>query len=162
MRKVAFFEKLWNADWPDVEWLKPYFIPPPGKQWSLSGGNDSGSFSIEGADGTEHFKPGQGQINIYLEMWRNPDLGILLIYKKWGRDLDITYTCRGDLTRLRQWVRSKHQTPLPIGLFIPFEKAWSAVREFIETEGSLPKSIEWIANRDLPAETFPLPHELKD
>jgi hypothetical protein len=33
-----------------------------------------------------------------------------------------------------------------------------AVKEFIETDGALPKSIEWIANRDLPPNTFPEPH----
>jgi len=50
-----------------------------------------------------------------------------------------------------------HDTPLPVGLFIPFERAWSAVKEFMETEGALPKSIEWVANRDLPPNTFPDP-----
>jgi len=61
------------------------------------------------------------------------------------------------LTRLREWVRSTHDTPLPAGLFVPFETAWKAVKEFIETDGELPKSIEWIANRDLPPNTFPDP-----
>jgi hypothetical protein len=58
---------------------------------------------------------------------------------------------------LREWVRSLHSTPLPVGLFIPFDKAYSAVKEFIETDGALPKSIEWIANKDLPQGTFPDP-----
>jgi hypothetical protein len=31
----------------------------------------------------------------------------------------------------------------------------------METNGALPKSIEWIANRDLPPNTFPAPHEVK-
>jgi hypothetical protein len=42
-------------------------------------------------------------------------------------------------------------------LFIPFRTAWPAVREFIETDGELPTSIEWIASSDLPPETFPDP-----
>jgi hypothetical protein len=54
-------------------------------------------------------------------------------------------------------VRSSHGSPLPVGLFIPYEKAWSAVKEFMETDGALPTSIEWIANRDLPPNTFPDP-----
>ncbi len=29
------------------------------------------------------------------------------------------------------------------------------VREFMETDGALPKCIAWIANRDLPPNTFP-------
>ena len=32
-----------------------------------------------------------------------------------------------------------------------------ALKEFIETDGALPKSIEWIANKDLPPGTFPDP-----
>jgi hypothetical protein len=28
------------------------------------------------------------------------------------------------------------------------------VKEFMETDGELPKSIAWIANKDLPANTF--------
>ncbi|MNC98194.1 hypothetical protein D3C83_160840 [compost metagenome] len=47
----------------------------------------------------------------------------------------------------------------PIGLFIPFPVAWKAVKEFMETDGQLPKSIEWVANRDLPTNTFPDPNE---
>ena len=35
------------------------------------------------------------------------------------------------------------------------EKAWQAVKEFLETDGALPTSVEWVANRDLPSDTFP-------
>jgi len=31
------------------------------------------------------------------------------------------------------------------------------VKEFIETGGQLPKCIEWVANKDLPPNTFPDP-----
>jgi hypothetical protein len=34
-------------------------------------------------------------------------------------------------------------------------KAWKTVKEFIETEGDLPTSIDWISNHDLPLGTFP-------
>jgi hypothetical protein len=67
------------------------------------------------------------------------------------------FSSKGDLSRIRELVRSFHNTPLPVGLFIPFESAWKAVKEFIETDGALPKSIEWIANSDLPPNTFPDP-----
>ena len=42
-------------------------------------------------------------------------------------------------------------------LFIPFAPAYQAVKEFIETDGELPKSIEWIANKNLPPNTFSEP-----
>ena len=46
---------------------------------------------------------------------------------------------------------------MPVGLFIPFAEAWKAVKEFMETEGQLPTSIEWIKGEDLPEGTFPDP-----
>lgn len=65
---------------------------------------------------------------------------------------------QGDLGRLREWVRTLQDDLRSVGLFIPFEEAWKAVKEFIENEGALPKSIAWIADRDLPPGTFPEPH----
>ncbi len=44
---------------------------------------------------------------------------------------------------------------MPLGLFIPFEQALKAVIEFVETDGALPKCIEWIASTDLPEGSFP-------
>ncbi|OJU25574.1 MAG: hypothetical protein BGN91_10920 [Nitrobacter sp. 62-13] len=68
-----------------------------------------------------------------------------------------SYVAKGDLSRLGEFVRSLHGTPLSVGLFVPFPVAWKAVKEFIETDGELPTSIEWIASSDLPPETFPDP-----
>ena len=90
-------------------------------------------------------------------MWGNPEHGVLLIYSKWGGGIKEIYSSKGDLARLGEQVRTMHDTVLPVGLFIPFKKAWIAVKEFIETDGKLPRSIEWIANRDLPPNTFPDP-----
>jgi hypothetical protein len=67
------------------------------------------------------------------------------------------FSSKGDLSRLHELVHATHGTPLPAGLFVPIEAAWKAVKEFIETDGELPKSIAWIANRDLPPNTFPDP-----
>ena len=44
--------------------------------------------------------------------------------------------------------------------YIPFAKAWPAVKEFMETEGQLPKAIEWVRAEDLPPKTFPDPWEV--
>lgn len=46
---------------------------------------------------------------------------------------------------------------MPVDLYAPFELAWQAVKEFIETDGALPKRIAWISGRDLPKDTFPDP-----
>ena len=100
---------------------------------------------------------GKGRIDIDLDMEGNRDLGVQLFYRKWGPGVRESYWSKGDMTRLREWVRTVHGTDLPVGLFVPFETAWKAVKEFIETEGKLPKSIEWVAERDLPPDTFPAP-----
>jgi hypothetical protein len=155
MKKTGYFASRDYKGWPTLRELEPYFLAPRGKQW-FGGGNDTAGLWVHGAEGTEHLQEGKDRIDIELLMWGNPDLGVLLIYSRWdGRSH--SFSSKGDLARLHEVVRGKHRTQLPVGLFIPFEAAWKAVKEFIETDGRLPTSIEWIANEDLPANTFPLP-----
>jgi hypothetical protein len=157
MGKRSYFDVFDGRGWPTPSDLEHYFLAPSGKRWTFETGNDSWGLHWEGADGTNDLEIGKGRIDIRLEMWGHPDLGVLIIYSKWGGGHKQTYTSRGDLSRLRELVRGMHGTPLPVGLFIPYEFAWNAVKEFIETDGALPKSIEWVANRDLPPNTFPDP-----
>jgi hypothetical protein len=155
MEKTAYFASRHYKGWPDPDELRPYFLAPPGRQW-FDGRNDTAGFWGRGADGTEHLQEGKDRIDIELLLWGNPDLGVLLMHSRWERRSN-SFTSKGDLTRLREIVRAKHGTQLPIGLFIPFEEAWKAVKEFIETDGKLPASIEWVRNHDLPPNTFPPP-----
>jgi hypothetical protein len=158
MRKRAYFDSRRFKSWPTLEELEPYFLAPPGKQWFDTGGNDTAGLHAEGVEGTEHFgEGGEARIDVDLQMWGNPDLGVLLIYTRWGGGHRELFSSVGDLSRLGEIVESKHRTKVPVGLFIPFERAWVAVKEFIETDGKLPTSIEWIANKDLPPYTFPAP-----
>ncbi|MEA2907239.1 MAG: hypothetical protein QOI12_4626 [Alphaproteobacteria bacterium] len=157
MKKRAYFNTFWGPGWPELKEIAPYFLSPPGKRWFSETGNDSAGLDAQGVEGTEHLEANKGRIDIRLDLWGHADLGVLLIWSKWGGGYKETYSSKGDLTKLRKWVRSTHDTPLPIGLFIPYGRAWQAVKEFIETDGSLPKNIEWIANRDLPPNTFPDP-----
>ena len=157
MRKYMYFasERAWR--WPSPRELEPYFLAPPGKEWSYSGGNDSWGLRAEGLHGTEGLELGKGRVDAELAMWGHPQHGVLLIYSKWGGGYKDTYSSKGDLTRLGEIVRTLHGDPMPAGLYIPFREAWKAVKEFIETDGELPKSIEWVRNRDLPPNTFPDP-----
>jgi hypothetical protein len=79
---------------------------------------------------------------------------VLLIWTKWGGGYKENYSSKGDLERLGERVQTLHGDLLPVGLFVPFPTAWKAVKEFLETDGALPKSIEWIADKDLPPNTF--------
>jgi hypothetical protein len=157
MRKTTYFDSAWREGWPTPEELKPYFFARPGQQWFSTGGNDSGGLTGEGAEGTEDLPQGAGRVDINLGMWGNPQLGVFLTYWKTGGGYQERYNSVWDLSRLGEHTRTLHDDPVPVGLFVPFEKAFEAVKEFIETDGERPKSIEWIANSDLPANAFPPP-----
>ena len=157
MKKRIYFDVLDAHGWPPPEQLTEYFLAPKGKEWSYLGGNDNWVLRAEGIEGTGDLEVNRGRIDVDLEMWGHPERGVLLIYSKWGGGFRETCSSKGDLTRLGEFVRSLHGTPLPIGLFIPFDRAWPAVKEFMETNGRLPASIDWIPNRDLPPNTFPDP-----
>lgn len=158
MKKDIYFDDYFGPGWPPLSALEPYFLAPPGKEWFYTGGNDSGGLSLEGLDGTEHLAYGRGRKDIRLSMWGNPELGVLLQYARYGGGVPRQdWFSKGDMRKIRQWVRSLHDTPLPVGLFIPFDQAWLAVKEFMETEGRLPTSIAWVNSDDLPDNTFPDP-----
>lgn len=161
MRKRTYFASRRREGWPEPDELEPYFIAPPGKRWFFETRNDGAVLVAEGVENTKHLQVGAGRIDIRLEMYGHPELGVFLLYQKTGGKGRGVFSSKGDLNKLREWVRTLHNDPMPVGLYIPFEKAWKAVKEFIKTDGQLPKSIEWIANSDLPPNTFPAPHEVK-
>jgi hypothetical protein len=160
MAKRYYFNSEHGRGWPTTESLKPFFLSPPGKRWFFETENDSGALVAEGVENTERLPLGSGRIDIRLAMYGHPELGVFLLYEKTGGRYRDVFSSKGDLNRLREWVRTLHDDPMPVGLYIPYEKAWKAVEEFIKTGGQLPKSIEWIANSDLPPNTFPAPHEV--
>jgi len=157
MRKTTFFDRQDRNGWPNPQELRRYFFAPPGEEWFHTGGNDTAGLTVEGLYGTEYGTPGRTRVDLDLDLYGIPGLGVLLIYHKYGGGYAEAYTSKGDLSRLRECVRNLHNDPLPVGLFIPFANAYEAVKEFIETDGELPRCIEWIANKDLPPGTFPDP-----
>jgi hypothetical protein len=157
VKKRTYFPWDNTPGWPPLEELEPYFLAPPGEEWFFEADSDNAILEGQGADGTEHLPAGKGRIDIKLEMWGDPEHGVLLIWSKWGGGHELTYTSKGDMTRLREFVFDQHDTPLPVAFFIPFEQAWEAVKEFLQTDGAFPKTIEWVANEDLPPNTFPDP-----
>jgi len=157
IKHTNFDEFDWNG-WPHPHELERFFLAPKGEEWSFAGGNDSWGLRVEGLCGTEQRSRFE-QVTSNLSMIGNSDLGVYLSYRKWDGRVrqQRSYVAKGDLSRLGEFVRSLHGTPLSVGLFVPFPVAWKAVKEFIETDGELPTSIEWVANSDLSPETFPDP-----
>lgn len=159
MRVRAYFDEHWGDGWPELSNLRSCLIDPKRRAEFFAKGRDGGSFFVEDGDEAEQISPQAVGVKASLYMHMNPDHGVKLQYSKWdGRTQKKTsFNSKGDLGRLSEFVRSFHGTPLSLGLFIPFARGYQAVKDFIETEGELPTSIDWIASKDLPAGTFPDP-----
>ena len=159
MRKSCFFGDFDGPYWPAPEQLQKYFLGPSAKhQWPFPRHYDCGMLGGYGLYGTEHL-PDDQSVTVHLNVTGNSTTGVMLQYSKWDGRIRrrITYNSRGDFSRLREFVHNTEGFLLSKGLFIPFETAWNAVKQFIETDGELPTSIEWIARHHLPPGTFPDP-----
>lgn len=156
MKKITIFRGYEGPGWPDEKWLAPYFLTPAGRHQVFGIRNNHWGLTASGVDGTEDL-PFDKEINITLNVIGKPDLGALLYYERLSATDGYTYFSVGNLKMLRTLVEAKPGTRMPLGLFIPFEQALRAVVEFADTNGALPKCIEWIASTDLPEGSFPEP-----
>lgn len=158
MKRTIYFDRYRWSDWPPVSELEPFFLAPPGQEWSFRGGNDSWGLDVDGLYGTADL-PERRRVKASLTMVGRRGLGVYLDYDRWdGRIAQKhSYNSKGDLSRLGEFVESLHETPLSVGLFVSFGAAWEAVKQFMATNGELPDGIEWIAAKDLPAGAFSLP-----
>jgi len=156
MRKESYFHDFDGPGWPAPDQAKKYFLDG-GRLWA-SYGNDHWALRAEGLYGTQALSRNES-VNIELGMVGSPDHGVLLQYVKWDGRIQHRdcYLSKGDLSRLGRFMYNLHADPYSLALFIPFEQAFKAVKQFIETDGELPTSIEWVAARDLPPDTFPDP-----
>ncbi len=159
VKKHAYFASRPIKGWPRPEEIEHYFLAPPKKRWFFETGNDTAGFDADGIDGTEHLEPREARSNVSLSLAAHPRFGVLLQWRKWDGQRAYIYIAKGDLTRPREFVRNLHDDPLPIGLLVPFEEAWKAVKEFLEADGRLPQSIEWLHEIELPPDTFPAQHD---
>jgi hypothetical protein len=151
-KKVTSFGGVITKGWREPQEIERYFLATSEKRWFFDTGTDEAYFEVHGVDGTDQFPPGEGRIDVKLTLWGHPTLGVLFNWAKWGGGFDDIYASKGDLPRLHECAERVHGGTLPAGLFVSYEAAWKALNEFFETDGALPKSIEWIAERDLPPE----------
>jgi hypothetical protein len=149
MRKSCCFHDFCGPGWPSPDELQKYFSAG-GKLWA-SHGNDTWVLRAEGLYGTA-ILPQPDAVAVDLRMTGCPDHGVTLDFARWHgriRRLD-RYCSVGDLRRLRQFMVSLQGDPYSLGLFIPFGEAFTAVKEFIESDGELPTSIGWISGEGFP------------
>lgn len=149
MRKSCSFHDFCGPGWPSPDELKKYFAAG-GKLWA-SRGYDNWALRAEGLYGTA-ILPRSDAVTVDLRMMGSPDHGVTLDFARWHgriRRLD-RYCSVGDLSRLWRFTVSLQGDPYSLGLFIPFEEAFTAVKEFIESDGELPTSIGWVSGKDFP------------
>ncbi|MFT4275909.1 MAG: hypothetical protein QM576_06075 [Rhodopseudomonas sp.] len=159
MKRTIYFNEWRRVAWPPPSELEPYFLAPNANPWSrVVGGNDEWGLDVVGLNGTDD-KSEVDQVNVHLTMVGTPDFGVFLHYSKWDGRIKQSQDLfsKGDMSRIREWLRTLQGDLRPIGLFIPYAKAWPAVKEFMERDGELPTSIEWIDGKDLPPNTFRFP-----
>jgi hypothetical protein len=158
VRKNCYFHDYHGPFWPSPDQLKKHFLALGGHLWVSPGGNDNWGLGAEGLYGTAAL-PHRESVNVELRMTGSPDHGVMLDFARWDGRIQRwdSYFSKGDLSRLGRFMYSLHDDPYSLGLFIPFEEAFKAVKEFIESDGELPTSIEWVSGKDLPPETFPAP-----
>ena len=153
--------------WPEPDVLSPLFLAPFGQEWTYEGHNDSWELDIRGVNSTGDLpafghmgKTGRDtQVEAHLSLEGHLIGGVQIEYTKFGGGLDECYYSAGRPTPLNDYIRTLHSDLRPLKLYIPFRDAWPAVKEFMETEGELPKCIPWIPSNDLPDNTFPAPHD---
>jgi hypothetical protein len=158
MKTVAYFGGLWGEDWPSVEWLEPHFHAPPGGVSPLQARRGGGRFEI---DEEGHVATGDRRISAKLLLFADPKYGLLLDLRRSVDGMRESFVSKGNLQRRLEWVKTPQGTPLSIGLFVPIETGWAAVKQFIETKGAQPTAIEWVSEQDLPSDTFPTPDRWK-
>jgi hypothetical protein len=144
MRKDSNFEEFHGPGWPEPRQLERYFLGPPEQRWPIEDSGDCYGFNALGVEGTEHLPEGKGRIDIRLTLAGNRYHGVLFYYRKYGGGNAISLYSKGNLKRLREWVETIDGDKLSVGLFIPLETAWKALKEFLERDGALPECIEWI------------------
>src|SRR5262249_47779517 len=144
--KEAYFDSLLIDGWPRPKDIESYFLFAPDQPWPFAD-NDSAGFDIDGIDDTRHLPiRDQGRSSVSLHLSAHPILGVYLGWRKWDglRREPRSYVSKGDLSRLGQFVWDQHGSLYPVAFFVSYATAWRAVKEFLETDGALPESIEWI------------------
>ena len=159
VRKRINFQEMVSPGWPSPKALEPFFLTPATHPWTPGHrGSDEYALEADGLYGTAD-RAERDRVVVHLTMIGTPDFGVFLHYSKWdGRVRKAqNFFSKGDMRRIREWLRTLQDDLRPIGLFIPYAQAWKAVKEFMERDGELPTSIEWVDAEDLPPNTFRFP-----
>lgn len=157
MKKEKFFAAEPFEGWPEAKELERYFLGPPKQRWLAQIRNPSASFTLAGLHGTEHMPWYEGRIDVILGLEVHPKWGVFLHWHTRGPIEHEDYFPKGDLNLLREYCYVGQSGPYPVGLFVPMEVGWIAVKDFLEKDGVRSPRIQWVSAHDLPENTFPDP-----
>jgi hypothetical protein len=144
MKKSTRFDKIQHdSHWPEPEQMKPYFLGPGGR-WEFEAGGCDGSLRLDNdGDTIKMYMTGHSEYGVHLNY----------ISSKGGKKE--SFSSKGSEGLLWYWFRDNQDNAVSFGLTVPFKKAWEAVSEFLESDGKLPKSIDWIKDEDIPRGVIP-------
>jgi hypothetical protein len=147
MKRSFIFASFGETQWTDAGKIEPFFLDSKQREAMFIRRQDDGLFSIDGMEGTDNLSREADRVNARLYLNMLPEHGVTISYHHWdGRSRKKTYFySKGNLDLINEYVRSFQGSPLQLGLFIPYEAAWRTVKEFMEGDGGLPASIDWVS-----------------
>jgi hypothetical protein len=151
------FGHYWGNQLPPLQALKDAFFSNDANAWFKNGGNDSASITFQDIDNSGHSTLEDGRVDSSLQLVGHSKFGVFLFYDRtrWRR-----MASKGNMEDLKVFVRTLHDDLRPLAFFVPFDKAWLAVHDFISSGGQPSSAIEWIDMRELSGEIFPDPRHV--
>jgi hypothetical protein len=152
MKKTFAFGPFGDTVWTDPSKIEHFFLDPRQRELLFLDREGGGVFSIEGLEGTEGLSSEAERVNARLYLAMLPQHGATISYHHWDGRIrkKIEFHSKGNLERINEYVRSFQGSPMQLGLFVPYEAAWNAVKEFMEGDGGPPTSIEWVGGASIP------------
>ncbi len=156
MRRFIFINGFEGPDWPPIATLEREFMDPTRREWAYWDGSGAagGYMKISGIEGTEAQPDGRTRSGATISIRAHRQFGATLSHHWWDAKsaTATTHLSLGDRSLLSQMTTLDDRQPYPIGLFIPFELAWLAFRDFIQEPTRVTSAVPWINGVDLTAQ----------
>jgi Immunity protein Imm1 len=156
-RTFINFGKFHGNQLPPLNELEQYFTLKRGYLWLDLPGVDTAGIEYLDVTGSGEESIEASRVDLALTLWGHPAYGVYLQYDRRAKNDRMT-RCSVGSGESGQWIRSRQGDLIPLGLCISFDNAWRAVKEFVETGGALPESVDWLAANKLAPNAFPDPN----
>ena len=143
--------------WPAADQLEQSFLDPARRNWAFWDGGGGGYISVSGLDGTENEPDGPNRSNARIAIRAHRKHGATLDHHWWDgkRRVSTSHLSLGSTSDMTKLPHLDNRQPFAVGLFIPFELAWLALKDFMVDPIHPSKSVPWINAKDLPPSAIP-------